>query len=100
MWAGTTSSSVHAWAVPEGEASAEHVVDIGPVDDYDAVAPPTPLLTSFEATLAGEAGITGALPLNNRRHVLTRDATGRVLLWDILKARHFGGNMALICAWE
>jgi len=62
-------------------------VDVGPTEDYVLAAPVKPLLDAPHNTIEGAPGVTTAVPLSNRRQVLSRDSDGRVLLWDILNVR-------------
>ncbi|OZJ05112.1 hypothetical protein BZG36_01381 [Bifiguratus adelaidae] len=54
------------------------------VDDTP-LQPLVPVRTAPHHTILGKPGLTAHRMLNNRRHVLTVDTSGEVVLWDIVK---------------
>ncbi|KAI8069275.1 WD40-repeat-containing domain protein [Gongronella butleri] len=55
-------------------------------DDDESIESLTPLRDQPDQTIHGTPGITAHLVLQNRLHVLTKDTTGEVALWDIVRA--------------
>ncbi|KAI8086121.1 WD40-repeat-containing domain protein [Halteromyces radiatus] len=54
-------------------------------EDDDSTESLTPLREQPDQTIEGNPGITAHLVLQNRHHVLTKDTTGDVALWDIVR---------------
>ncbi|CAO3616929.1 unnamed protein product [Cunninghamella blakesleeana] len=54
-------------------------------DDDESVESLTPLRETPDQIIEGNHGITAHLSLQNRLHILTKDTTGEVALWDIVR---------------
>lgn len=46
-----------------------------------------PLRAQLDSSIPGQNGLVKHVMLSNRRQVLTRDAVGQIVLWDLLKCR-------------
>ncbi|XP_035658852.1 WD repeat-containing protein 48-like isoform X1 [Branchiostoma floridae] len=77
IWAATTQSSVNCWPISNQPARVS--------GDYDNENP-VPVYTQPEGTVKGGPSITQYYILNDKRHILSRDTNGHVVLWDVLKA--------------
>ena len=82
----------------KGEAAADGAIDEDADDEDDLayqarlafedreLAPDaTPLRQQPDAVIRGSHGLIRSSMLNDRRHVITIDSTGAVMLWDIVK---------------
>ena len=79
-----------AAAMLNGTAVA-HVNGIDGVNGLDvAVGPLEPLATTPMASLEGQPGVVEFLVLNDKQHILTRNALGEVARWDVLTVRGLG----------
>ncbi|CAO3626805.1 unnamed protein product [Cunninghamella echinulata] len=54
-------------------------------DDDESVESLTPLRETPDQVIEGNHGITAHLSLQNRLHILTKDTTGEVALWDLVR---------------
>ncbi|ORZ23544.1 WD40-repeat-containing domain protein [Absidia repens] len=54
-------------------------------DDEDSIESLTPLREYPDQIIKGNPGIMAHLVLQNRQHVLTKDTTGEVALWDLVR---------------
>uniref|UniRef100_A0A7S2ZPI8 WD repeat-containing protein 48 homolog n=2 Tax=Rhodosorus marinus TaxID=101924 RepID=A0A7S2ZPI8_9RHOD len=84
VWTSSTGSSVKLWKIGAGVR-----VNNGTGEEIDV----SKLETKPLATIPGLPGIVSYQIMNNRRHVLTKDSNGEVVLWDITRASsltHFG----------
>lgn len=57
-----------------------------------------PIVKEPRQIIRGRAGIIKHHILNNRRHILTKDTAGRIILWDITKGlpiKDFGDKVTL-----
>jgi len=76
-----------AAAMPNGTGTG-HVNGTGGGNGLDvAVGPLEPLATTPAASLEGQPGVVEFLVLNDKQHILTRDARGEVARWDVLTVR-------------
>uniref|UniRef100_A0A0D6R292 Uncharacterized protein n=1 Tax=Araucaria cunninghamii TaxID=56994 RepID=A0A0D6R292_ARACU len=94
IWVATTDSTIHKWPAegrnPQkmfqrgGSFLAGNLSFTRARACLEGSAPP-PAYTEPSYVIPGSAGIVQHEILNNRRHVLTKDAEGRVKLWEITR---------------
>ncbi|XP_066147035.1 WD repeat-containing protein 48 homolog [Euwallacea fornicatus] len=71
IWVSTSNSTIRCWKLPNEKNFKE-----------DVPMPSQPI-----SVIPGDAGIIKATVLNDKRHVLTKDTSGTVALFDILRAK-------------
>ncbi|XP_019869598.1 WD repeat-containing protein 48 homolog isoform X1 [Aethina tumida] len=71
VWVSTENSSIRCWKLPTDKHFKE-----------EAKMPQTPM-----SVIAGGAAIRQAVVLNDKRHILTKDANENVAVYDVLRAR-------------
>jgi WD repeat-containing protein 48 len=94
LWVATTDSSLHKWPARERsvtkalQRASSFVAGSLPFAraraNIDGSAP-VPLYTQPTSVIPGTAGIVQHAILNDRRHVLTKDAAGIVKRWEITR---------------
>ncbi|MCO5565105.1 hypothetical protein L7F22_018776 [Adiantum nelumboides] len=94
LWVSTSDSSFHKWPTKERSPSknlsraTSFVAGTLPFARARAClenSPPTPLNTLPACAVPGTPAIVRHTVLNDKRHVLTKDAAGTVKLWEITK---------------
>lgn len=94
LWVSTSDSSLRKWPTKERSPTknlsraSSFVAGTLPFARARAClesSPPTPLNTKPACTVPGTPAIVRHTVLNDKRHVLTKDATGTVKLWEITK---------------
>ncbi|CAM6097082.1 unnamed protein product [Calypogeia fissa] len=95
LWVATTDSSLNKWPVREKsrgktyQRASSFVAGSLPFARaracMDGSAPQVPLYTTPAAVIPGTSGIVRHAILNDRRHVLTKDAAGVVKRWEITR---------------
>lgn len=94
----SATSSLLNGAATSGVASPE------PDSDND-IGLTIPLQSLPDESIEGQHGLIKCLMLNNRRHTLTQDSAGEVVLWDIIKVRSLKAlkqiiaNMIKVCTY-
>ncbi|KAG1657346.1 WD repeat-containing protein 48 [Nymphon striatum] len=77
MWVSTTDSSIKNW--PINNRFSQYF-------DSEANDYSVPLCKAPDFTIKGGPGIRQYHILNDKRHILTKDSSKKVALWDVLKA--------------
>jgi WD repeat-containing protein 48 len=94
LWVTTTDSALNKWPSREQaslkafQRASSFVAGSLPFTRARACmdgSAPVPLYTHPASTIPGTAGIVRHSILNDRRHVLTKDAIGNVKLWEITR---------------
>ncbi|KAI5067554.1 hypothetical protein GOP47_0018082 [Adiantum capillus-veneris] len=94
LWVATSDSSFNKWPTKERSSAknlsraSSFVAGTLPFARARAClenSPPTPLNTTPTCTVPGTPAIVRHTVLNDKRHVLTKDAAGIVKLWEITK---------------
>jgi WD repeat-containing protein 48 len=94
LWVTTTDSALNKWPSQERaslkafQRASTFVAGSLPFTRARACmdgSAPVALYTHPTSTIPGTAGIVRHSILNDRRHVLTKDATGNVKLWEITR---------------
>ncbi|KAI3757243.1 hypothetical protein L6452_04777 [Arctium lappa] len=94
IWVATTDSSVHRWPVEDhnpqkvfqrGGSFLAGNLSFSRARASLEGSTPVPVYRKPTLTIDGNPGIVQHEILNNRRHVLTKDNTGSVKLWEITK---------------
>lgn len=94
LWVSTSDSSIRKWRTKEHSVeknlsrASSFVAGTLPFARARACmenSPPTPLNAKPAFTVPGTPAIVQHTVLNDRRHVLTKDFTGTVKLWEITK---------------
>eukprot|EP00250_Pteridium_aquilinum_P009427 c18661_g1_i1 orf=203-2506(+) len=105
LWVSTSDSSLRKWPTKERSTvknlsrASSFVAGTLPFARARAClesSPPTPLNKKPACTVPGTPSIVQHTVLNDKRHVLTKDATGTVKLWEITKGaviEDFGGKV-------
>lgn len=94
LWVATSDSSLHKWPtkhrspVKNSQKASCFIAGTLPFARARAClesSPPVPLNTKPACVIPGTPGIVRHTVLNDRRHVLTKDAAGVVKLWEITR---------------
>ncbi|MCO5554974.1 hypothetical protein L7F22_008514 [Adiantum nelumboides] len=100
LWVSTSDSSFNKWPTKERSSSknlsraSSFVAGTLPFARARAClenSPPTPLNTTPACSVSGTPAIIQHVVLNDKRHVLTKDAAGVVKLWEITKGAVIDG---------
>lgn len=98
LWTGTSTSSVKRWSFEAGNdkndtpcrdfavphsSSARLKVNFSGVGEKSNI--PLPRETQPSAVIAGLPPLKAAAALTDKRHIITQDSFGEVVLWDITK---------------
>lgn len=93
LWVTTTDSCIKNWGL-ESTALVQRRVYSPPITLSSSPTTsslhgpkPAPIVSAPRATILGRPGMIKHHILNNRRHVLTKDSSGAVELWDITKVK-------------
>jgi WD repeat-containing protein 48 len=89
LWVGTTGTSINKWPATPNQQPTDEEEEHNGMEQQPVVTDIDEIDTSHERpllTIPGATTIIDCKTLNNKRHVLTKDNTGNVALWDVLHA--------------
>ncbi|XP_062520328.1 WD repeat-containing protein 48-like [Corticium candelabrum] len=79
IWVASTNSSLSRWPIKMSQSQLSSLSSDSPLT--------TPTQISPSCTIPGAPGIVRHHILNNKRHILTKDTSEHIALWDVILAK-------------